>query len=140
MILIIGSNEETHSKYLYEKIKSRNIDVEYFDSRLYPNELFLSYEIGDDFSKYYIKIKDQKIYWKDIKGVWWRWFYGIQRQRFDGDDCELDNLVYKECKSALENLFHITDNNTLNVFFDEKLCSCKTFFNCSHTSVLCKLL
>lgn len=115
MILIIGSQEETHSKYMYDKMQSQNIDVAYFDSRLYPNELFISYGLGDDFFESYIKIQNKKIYLKDIQGVWWRWFYGISYVNFSGgNDEELDNIVYRECKVALENLFLISSRYGCN--------------------------
>ena len=114
MILIIGSQEEEHSRYIFEKLQSKKLDALYFDSRLYPQDISLSYNLGEDFEKSYLKIQNKKVYIKDIQGIWWRWFYGVNKIKFSNNDIELDNLVHRECKIALENLFYISSKNNCN--------------------------
>ena len=116
MILILGSNEEAHAKYIFDKLKAKNIDVEYIDTRQYPESLFLSYSPNNILEGSFIKINNKKVYVKDIKGVYWRWSYGIKYQNISNTDQNANMIVQKECKSALDSLFHITKNtcNWLN--------------------------
>ena len=39
MIIIIGSEEEVHAKYIADKFKENGIETTYFDSREYPENL-----------------------------------------------------------------------------------------------------
>ena len=60
MILIIGSCEEYHSRFIFEKIKEKGIAVEYFDTRKYPDELLISYSPNDIYNGSFFKIDDKK--------------------------------------------------------------------------------
>ena len=115
MLLIIGSNEEYHAKFIYEKAKSKGIKVEYLDTRKYPDELFITYSPNDIYNGSYLKINNKKVFIKDIKGVYWRWTYGIKYQEFDTGGANKSAIVQKECKSALDSLFYATkETNWLN--------------------------
>ena len=63
---------------------------------------------------YFRQIQNKKIYTNDIKGVWWRWFYGVPKGKFSDGDPKLDNMVYRERKTALDNLFLISSRNNCN--------------------------
>ena len=89
MILIIGSEEDFHSQYIFEKLTKQNIPAKYLDSRKYPIINWSPEGIND-----YIIIDKDKIYIKDITGIYWRIYYGIP---FDSS-----NIIYKEKLSALE--------------------------------------
>lgn len=91
MIIIIGSEEEFHARYILETLSKQNINAKYFDSRKYPMISF-SPEGKEDF----IILDDEKIYTKDITGIYWRWYYGITYDR------ECKDIVYREKTSALE--------------------------------------
>ena len=47
MILIIGSKEEVHANFIYEKLISEKEDVSFFDTRLIPNNLTISWNPSD---------------------------------------------------------------------------------------------
>ncbi len=89
MILIIGSDEDFHSKYILEKLHEQNTPAKYFDTRKYP-VLNWSPEGEND----YIILDDEKIYLKDVTGIYWRWYYGVIYGTSD--------IVYREKTSALE--------------------------------------
>jgi glutathione synthase/RimK-type ligase-like ATP-grasp enzyme len=89
MIIIIGSEEEFHSRYVFEKIQEKNIEVHYFDSRKYP---VLNWSANGEND--YIILDDKKLFTKDIQGLYWRWYYGITNCRTD--------IIFREKTSALE--------------------------------------
>jgi glutathione synthase/RimK-type ligase-like ATP-grasp enzyme len=89
MIIIIGSEEEFHSRYVFEKIQEKNIEVHYFDSRKYP---VLNWSANSEND--YIILDDKKLFTKDIQGLYWRWYYGITNCRTD--------IIFREKTSALE--------------------------------------
>lgn len=89
MIIIIGSEEDFHSKYIFNKLTTQNIKVKYLDSRKFPI-INWSPEGDND----YIILENEKIYLKDITGIYWRWYYGVI---FGTSD-----IVYREKLSALE--------------------------------------
>lgn len=89
MIIIIGSKEDFHSQYVFNKLTTQNIKVKYLDSRKFPT-INWSPEGEQD----YIILDEEKIYIKDITGIYWRWYYGVT---FGTSD-----IVYREKTSALE--------------------------------------
>jgi len=109
MIIIIGSEQEAHSKHIFDSLKKKKIDVAYLDSRKYPEDLLLSYSPNKPFKSSFFKIQDRKFFLKDIKGIYWRWFYGIKYQDFGKNDTETASIVHKECKSALDSIFLCTN-------------------------------
>ena len=89
MIIVIGSKEDFHSQYVFNKLTTQNIKVKYLDSRKFPI-INWSPEGEQD----YIILDEEKIYIKDITGIYWRWYYGVT---FGTSD-----IVYREKTSALE--------------------------------------
>lgn len=114
MIIIIGSEEETHAKYIANKLHKKGIENIYFDSREYPENLSISYSLGNSSFDSFLTIKNKKIKISEIKGVYWRWFYGIKQQFFENTNSQITNIVHRECKSALESLFYISKNTNCN--------------------------
>lgn len=89
MIIIIGSPEDFHARYVLENLRLQNIQAQYLDTRQYPI-ITWSPEGDND----YIILENEKIYLKDITGIYWRWYYGVT---FGTSD-----IVYREKLSALE--------------------------------------
>lgn len=89
MIIIIGSNEDFHSMYVLEELQKRNLNAKLFDTRNYPKFCWSPEGTND-----YVVLDDEKIYVKDIKGLYWRWYYGVT---YDSND-----IIYREKTSALE--------------------------------------
>lgn len=90
MIIIVGSNEDFHSMYILEQLKERGFSAKLYDSRIYPQISWSPEGIND-----YIILDNEKIYLKDVTGLYWRWYYGIMY-------CQPD-IVYREKLSAIEN-------------------------------------
>ena len=101
MIIIVGSDEDFHSKYVLENLHSRKIDAKYLDTRKYP-QINWSPEGDND----YIILDDKKIFLKDVTGLYWRWYYGVIY-------CEPD-IVYREKTSALESFLCSIENISYN--------------------------
>lgn len=90
MIIIVGSNEDFHSMYILEQLKERGFSAKLYDSRIYPQISWSPEGLND-----YIILDNEKIYLKDVTGLYWRWYYGIMY-------CQPD-IVYREKLSAIEN-------------------------------------
>lgn len=107
VVLILGSQEEDHSRWIHDKLKEKNEDAAYFDSRKYPDNILLNWSPDGIKKSSYIRTDERKIYLREIKGVYWRWFYGVQYKRIeDGANTEfLSNMVYRELQSSLNSLF-----------------------------------
>ncbi len=111
MILIIGSQEETHAEYVYNALKKRGTEVEYFDTREYPQNILLSYSEN---TEGYLIINGKKINISDIQGVYWRWHYGIPYKKYD--DEFVSNMVLRERTSALNSFLCSLKCNVVNPF------------------------
>lgn len=111
MILIIGSEEEAHSKHIYDALISKKYDVEYFDSRKYPESISLGYMPNSKDG--FIKIEDKKVFLKDIQGIYWRWFYGFNKPNIE--DSFTANMVFRERVSSLNSLFLSLNCNWVNL-------------------------
>jgi len=110
-ILIIGSAEEYHSRYVYEFLKSKGEAVYYFDTRTLPENLPITWIASDNIVKGNLKINNQKINFNDIKSIYWRWHYGISIKP-DDNTCESRNtafMIESETTSALNSLFLALD-------------------------------
>lgn len=112
MILIIGSEEETHSKYVYDALVSRGYEAEYFDSRQYPDNISLGFMPNS--KEGFIKINEKTIPIEVIKGVYWRWFYGFNEAKVE--DSYTAKMVLRERISALNSLFMSLECNLVNSF------------------------
>ncbi len=91
MIIIIGSSEEYHAKYVLEKLQREGSAAKYFDSRKYP-----IFSWSPDGAQDYIILDDEKVYLKDIVGIYWRWYYGVTFSTTE--------IVQREKVSALESM------------------------------------
>jgi hypothetical protein len=77
MILIIGAPDEAHSKYIYDKLIEKDEKPVYFNTKKIPNELMISWNSSEkDFLKGYFLIEGNKVYFSDIKSVYWRNHFG----------------------------------------------------------------
>lgn len=124
MILVIGSEEELHAKYIHNKLIEQGFETEYFDSRKYPAEIKINY--SPSLNDGYFVINGRKIYFKDVQGVYWRWFYGIQCGN-TGDNY-LNYLVQRENISALDSAFNCMQNcNWVNSYEAINLHKLKTY-------------
>lgn len=93
MIIIVGSNDDFHSKYILEELTKRQLEAEYLDTRKFP-----VFNWSPEGENDYIILNNKKIYLKDVQGLYWRWYYGVV---FGTSD-----IVYREKTSALESLLY----------------------------------
>ena len=77
MIIILGDNKDTHSALVSCKLKKLQEDYCFLDTSLYPENLLIKWN-PDKNNEGYLKIKNKKINFKDIKSVYWRNFNGIK--------------------------------------------------------------
>lgn len=101
MIVIIGSDDDFHAKFVREELKRRNIPVKYLDSRNYP---IINWSPTSKES--YLILEDEKVYVEDIKGIYWRWYYGVV---FD-----TKQIIWQEKTSALESFLYSVGNISFN--------------------------
>lgn len=104
MILIIGAPDEQHSKYIYDKLINKNEDVAYFDTRQVPSNLLINWNPDDKDVAGYFKIDNNKIFFKDIKSVYWRTHYGL-RTKHNTNNQKLLFILNKELESAYNSVF-----------------------------------
>ncbi|MFH0702648.1 MAG: hypothetical protein V2B14_03815 [bacterium] len=111
MILVIGAEEEYHAKHVYDLLKSKGEDVEYFDTRIFPEDMPLSWFSSDTGIKGYLKINNNKINLQDIKSVYWRWHYGINKKPENNDEDSIykARILTREIDSAIDSLFESMD-------------------------------
>lgn len=101
MIVIIGSDDDFHSKFVKEELKKRNVPVKYLDSRNYP---IINWSPTSSDS--YLVLEDEKVFVEDIKGVYWRWYYGVV---FD-----TKQIIWQEKTSALESFLYSVGDISFN--------------------------
>ena len=123
MILIIGSEEELHSKWVYNRLTEKGIETDYFDSRKYPIDLMISYSPNDNDG--YFVINNRKIKIGDIQGIYWRWYYGVTKMQTDDD--YTNEIVYRERLSALSSIFAGIKCNWVNSYNAIELHKTKIF-------------
>ena len=123
MILIIGSEEEAHSRWVYNRLVEKGIETDYFDSRKYPDNLMISYSPNNN-DGYFI-IDGKKLKYSDIQGIYWRWYYGIS-QLNSSDNFERE-MVFRERTSALNSIFAGINCNWVNSYNAIELHKTKIF-------------
>jgi glutathione synthase/RimK-type ligase-like ATP-grasp enzyme len=123
MILIIGSNEEVHAKYVFCMLKQKGYEAEFFDTRQYPHNLFINFQPNTNEGSFIIN--GNKIYFNDIQGIYWRWFYGI----FPGktDDSHINNIIFRERNSAISSIFQSLKCNWVNSYKAIEMHKSKTY-------------
>lgn len=129
MILIIGSEEEAHCAYIYNKLILKNKRVCYFDSRKYPGNIMISWCPTGDVSEGSIVVNNEKILLKDIEGIYWRWFYGVPFETIEdgANTAFLSNMVYRERESLLTSLFSSLKTRWVNSYNAVQLHKKKAF-------------
>ncbi len=101
MIIIIGSNEDFHSRFILEKLNEQKFKAKLFDSRQYPQICY-----SPDKENNYIILDNEKIFVKDIQSLYWRWYYGVLYNTSD--------IVYREKVSALESFLSSLEDISYN--------------------------
>jgi len=123
VILIIGSNEEDHCKYIHDMLQQRGEAVEYLDTRKIPLETLLCWCASQKDNAGYFKINGQKILFNKIKSVYWRWNYGIP-VNVEGNSPEAQHLAHmldREINSAVDSIFSSLNCLWLNSYKAIKL-------------------
>lgn len=107
MILIIGSEEEYHSNFIYKGLIDRGEKVCFLDTRrlmvdflgsFYPDEKLLSGSFV---------LNGCKIMLEEIKSIYWRWNYGFYIKPLSGsnEDIYAAQMVEREFESFVNSLY-----------------------------------
>ena len=96
MILILGSEEEYHSKHVFDYLKKQGEEVEYWDTRKYPVFNKINWFPTSGVNVGNLVINDKKIPFNDIKSIYWRWQYSI-------DICKILNIKASSYTSYVMN-------------------------------------
>lgn len=116
MILIIGSEEEYHSKHVFDALKKDGEDVEYWDTRNFPITDKINWYTTQGVNNGNITLNGNKISFSDIKSVYWRW-------RYNFDICKVlnikageytSNILNYELNATLESLYYSLKCNWVN--------------------------
>ena len=116
MILIIGSADEFHSKYVHDVLLQKGEDAEYWDTRKYPFENRINWYTTSGENIGNIQVKDNKIDFKDIKSVYWRWQYTIDicKELNMNVDAYTNYVMNYEISSTITSLYHALKCNWVN--------------------------
>lgn len=111
MILIIGSEEEEHSKHIYDLLISKNENVCYLDTRTINNTFLASFYPVENSLTGNLILNGQKILLNEIKSVYWRWNYGIQiyPKSSSEEDTYKAWLIEREFSSFIDSLYLCMD-------------------------------
>lgn len=103
-IMIIGSEEEYHARYIYDRLQERGTSCFYLDTRTFPTSLQLSLSPNQGGADgCIITPEGQKIVLSDIQTVYWRYHHGIEVS--PNIPTEVSGIVYREIESAIGSLF-----------------------------------
>ncbi|MCR5261997.1 MAG: hypothetical protein K6C94_09200 [Candidatus Gastranaerophilales bacterium] len=116
MILILGSEKEFHSKYVFEFLKQQNEEVEYLNTGKFPVSDKINWFPTDSVNSGNFVIDGKKISFNEIKSIYWRWQYSV-------DICKLLNIkassytsfvMNKEIAATTDSLFYALKCNWVN--------------------------
>lgn len=116
MILIIGSKEEFHSRYVCEYLKNQGEKVKYLDTRTIPGNFISSWYAGEPVIKGSIFLEEEKVSLESIKSIYWRWHYGINvyPNSNSEDDLHTANMIHREFISYVDSLFDAVECKWVN--------------------------
>ncbi len=115
MIVILGTENEAHSRHVANVLKQKKEDYIFFNTQKYPNEALIAW-YATGYNEGTITISNKKLNLSDIKGIYWRNFYDVRHEVFqDGNNTEfLSRMIERERRSALHSLFYSLDLNWVN--------------------------
>ncbi len=117
MILIIGSEEEAHSKHIYDALRARKEKVEYWDTRKYPFTNKINWYPTEDTIKGNFIIDDKKIGFEEIKSVYWRWNYGFNvkyENQNSANEELISTILNQEFTATAESIYKALKCNWVN--------------------------
>ena len=107
MILIIGSEEEAHSRHIFDALTARKEDVEYWNTRKFPVENRINWYPTNGVNNGNFIINNKKIDFKDIKSVFWRWNYGFNVRYKNAENSERTSAILNyELTATAESLYN----------------------------------
>ncbi len=107
MIIVIGSTDEYHSKYIYDKLVSQDEKVAYLDTRNIPKNFVSSWHASNNSVDGNINLNGQKINFNDIKSIYWRWHHGISvsPNSQSHEDRFVSSMIEREFTCYVDSLF-----------------------------------
>lgn len=115
MILIIGSDEELHSRHIFNSIKNRNEDVEYWDTRKFPTTNRINWYPTNGTNKGNFIINNQKIDFDDVKSIFWRWNYGFNVKLKNAENAQrTESILNYELTATAASLYNALNCKWVN--------------------------
>ena len=107
MILVIGSQEEYHSKFIYDALVSKGEEVCYLDTRTINNDFLGSFYPAEKLLNGNLVLNDHKVFLDKIKSIYWRWNYGITISPFSNseEDRYAAYMIGREFESFIDSLY-----------------------------------
>lgn len=107
MILIIGSEDEYHSKFVYDALVSKGEKACYLDTRRITMDFLGSFFPDKKSLSGNLVLNGCKVLLNEIKSIYWRWDYGITIPPLSnsGDDIFAAHMVEREFESFINSMY-----------------------------------
>jgi hypothetical protein len=110
MILIIGSSQEAHSAFIYDKIKARGEKVAYFDTLQFPSHTKISLFPDRNQPGFLQTAEGERISLSEIRSVYWRYYMGTSIAEDLTDQFQRE-MAYREIESCIGGMFRMMDDS-----------------------------
>lgn len=111
MILIIGSEDEYHSKFIHDALFSKGEEVCYLDTRRVNIDLLGSFYPSEKSLNGNLVLNGRKVFLDKIKSIYWRCNYGIKIPPVSDSEDDIYNayMIEREFNSLINSLFNSLD-------------------------------
>jgi glutathione synthase/RimK-type ligase-like ATP-grasp enzyme len=111
MILVIGSEEEYHSKFIHDQLLAKGEEVCYLDTRRINDDFRGSFYPDETVLKGNLILNGRKVFLDTIKSVYWRWNYGIKipPESNSQEDYYTAYMAEREFTSLIDSLYKSMD-------------------------------
>lgn len=110
-ILILGNAEDAHARHLHVALTEAGAMAHYFDTRLFPSQLSLSWQPGTHTGT--IRLADaSRLSLDDIHSVFWRSFSGVKIPELG--DADRSRVAFNDSMSALRSFMQAGSARWIN--------------------------
>jgi RimK-like ATP-grasp domain len=111
MILIIGSQDESHSLFMHDALHAKGEEVHYFDTRKIGVDFFGFFYPSENSFQGAIKLNNLRIPLNAVKSVYWRHHYGINTTPASDSLDDKNNawITGREFNSFVDSIFRSLD-------------------------------
>ena len=110
-VLILGNAADNHSNHLHQALTDAGATVDYFDTRRFPTQLQISWEIDRHIGHLNLS-PERRLKFQDIKSVFWRNFKGVRIP--DLQDYHQNKMAFNDSMSLLRSLMQVCSARWVN--------------------------